>query len=81
MAFCALRFKVLAEQGKFRFGMIETGDFPVLFGVALFAFFAFLPLMLVVLLVARIAGRGQLFLIQNTFVASNAFHLNMFAVQ
>jgi len=48
---------MLAEQGKFRFCMIEIRLFPILFCVALFAFFTFLALMLIVSLMAVITSR------------------------
>ena len=61
--------------------MIEACLFPICFVVAGLALFAFLAFVFVVLGVARVAGGLSLVPVEKSAVAADAFNLRMFTTQ
>lgn len=81
MAFFAFNEKMLAQQGEGGFCMVKPGFFPVLLVMAALALFSFLPPVLVILLMARVALGIELVLVYIAFMTTAAFHCFMFAKQ
>ena len=78
MAGLALCRPMLSPQGIGRIVIVlKEGHFPVPFGVATFAFLGKVSLMFVVLLVAGMAVRRSLLLIQDPLMAGLALRCDM----